>query len=350
MWAICRHDGHRVSQDTVLRLLRDEGLLLEANYQRERRQLAARRKTAFATEPSEPNQVWQLDFTELETTTGGTWRLAGCRDYWSKYELGWHVSPTANQHDAIAAVEAALTEAARLGGAPLIDLAPRDPDGNVVPLVTIVTDNGGPFRSFRFEAFIATHPELRHVRTRVKTPGQNGSRERGFGALKYERLFLEEITDVHDLLAHAEAWRVEYNTVRPHEALAWNRPLDVHTGIADPLIPNFPEPETCQLLDARHSGSRAALALPVRRADIQSWSRKCGNHSRNWSRSFPSRPRPRLSHSDRGHRWGIHIRVDVPGPLTSPGSPPTLTPAPPAPTATPTPRRSAGTLLDFSRS
>ncbi len=21
--------------------------------------------------------------------SGGTWRLAGCRDYWSKYELGW---------------------------------------------------------------------------------------------------------------------------------------------------------------------------------------------------------------------------------------------------------------------
>jgi transposase InsO family protein len=239
-----RHDGHVVSQATVLRLLHDEGLLLEANYQRERRQLAARRKAAFATEPTGPNQVWQVDFTEFETSTGGTWRLAGCRDYWSKYELGWHVSPTANQHDAIATVEAALTEAARLAGAPLIDLAPRDADGTVQPLVTIVTDNGGPFRAFRFEAFIAMHPELRHVRTRVKSPGQNGSRERGFGALKYERLFLEEITDVHDLVAHAEAWRVEYNTVRPHEALAWNRPADVHTGLADPMIPNFLEPET----------------------------------------------------------------------------------------------------------
>jgi hypothetical protein len=39
----------------------------------------------------------------------------------------------------------------------------------VQPLVTVVTDNGGPFRSFGFEAFIATHPELRHVRTRVRT-------------------------------------------------------------------------------------------------------------------------------------------------------------------------------------
>jgi transposase InsO family protein len=88
---MCRHDGLPVSAASVLRLLREDGLLLEANYQRERRQLAARRKAAFAVEPTGANQVWQLDFTEFETTSGATWRLAGCRDYWSKYELGWHV-------------------------------------------------------------------------------------------------------------------------------------------------------------------------------------------------------------------------------------------------------------------
>jgi len=188
VWAMVRYDGHRVSQATVLRLLRDEGLLLEANYQRERRELAANRRAAFATAPTGPNQVWQLDNSEFETTSGGTWRIAGCRDYWSKYEHRFHISPTANQHDAIAAVELALAEAAELGGRPLRDLAEVDDQGNIKPVVTIVTDNGGPFRSFRFEAFIATHPELRHVRTRVRTPGQNGSRERGFGSLKYERL------------------------------------------------------------------------------------------------------------------------------------------------------------------
>jgi hypothetical protein len=74
---VCRHDGLPVSAASVLRLLREEGLPLEANYQRERRQLAARRKAAFAVEPTGAN-------------------------------------------------------------------------GSVLPLVTIVTDNGGPFRSFRF--------------------------------------------------------------------------------------------------------------------------------------------------------------------------------------------------------
>ncbi|WP_237841806.1 transposase [Cellulosimicrobium cellulans] len=75
------------------------------------------------------------------------------------------------------------------------------------------------------------------MRTRVRTPGENGSRERGFGSLKYERLFLEEIDDVLQLVAHADDYRAEYNTVRPHEVIAWNRPLEVHRGLADPLTP-----------------------------------------------------------------------------------------------------------------
>ena len=81
-------------------------------------------------------------------------------------------------------------------GHPMVDDCPVDVEtGEILPVVTIVTDNGGPFRSFRFEAFIELHPELRHVRTKVRSPGQNGSRERGFGTLKYERLFIDEIDD-----------------------------------------------------------------------------------------------------------------------------------------------------------
>ena len=240
VWAMVRHDGHVVSEATVLRLLRDEGLILPAQYQRERRQLAQRRKAAFAAPPSGPNQVWQLDFSEFETTRGGTWRLAGCRDYWSKYEHRFHVSPTANQHDAIDAIELALADYEQLFGHPLANTCQVDEQtGELLPVVTIVTDNGGPFRSFRFEAFIELHTELRHVRTRVRTPGQNGSRERGFGTLKYERLFIDEIDDAVMLAQHAEDYRLDYNTIRPHEALSWNRPHDVHLGLASPTVPTF---------------------------------------------------------------------------------------------------------------
>ncbi len=62
--------------------------------------------------------------------------------------------------------------------------------------------------------------------------------------MKYERLYREQIDDATDLVREAEAFRVEFNTIRPHEALAWNRPRDVHAGRADPTAPTFPEAET----------------------------------------------------------------------------------------------------------
>ncbi len=244
IWAMARHAGHRLSQSTVARLLDEEGLLLKADYQRERRELAKARKAAFAAPPTGPNQVWQLDFSEYETAHGGTWRVAAVIDYWSKYEFAWHWSPTANQHDAITAVELALAEAQQLLGDQSLIEHLTDPDtGEIVP-ITLVTDNGGPFRSFRFGALITGRPELRHVRTRARTPGQNGVRERAFESLKYERLYREQIDDAIDLVRAGEAHRVEFNEIRPHEHLAWNRPRDVHLGYADPRVPNFPEPET----------------------------------------------------------------------------------------------------------
>src|SRR5665648_365934 len=77
VWAMVRYDGHRVSAATVLRLLRDEGLILEANYQRERRELAAHRRAAFATAPTGPNQVWQLDNSRVRDHV--RWDLADRR-------------------------------------------------------------------------------------------------------------------------------------------------------------------------------------------------------------------------------------------------------------------------------
>lgn len=145
-------------------------------------------------------------------------RLSG---YWSKYEHPFQISPTANQHDAIDAFELALADYEAMFGHPMVDDCRVDVDtGELLPVVTIVTDNSGPFRSFRFETFIALNPELAHVRIRVRTPKQNGSRERGFGTLKYERLFIDEIDDAIMLAKHAEDYRIEYNQIRPHEAIA----------------------------------------------------------------------------------------------------------------------------------
>lgn len=245
--SLLRHDGVDAADSTVYRALKRAGRVLEANYQAERRQHAEARRAAFVVAPSGPNQVWQLDFTEFETRHGGTWRIGGATDYWSKLELGWHVSPTQNHRDAICAVQLAITEAERLLEGSLLEHITDHESGELRP-ICLVTDNGPCFKSRDFARFIDSRPELIHIRTRRKSPGQNGVRERAFGSLKYEHLFRHDIDDGHQLGLEAESYRKLFNTVRPHQTLDGRRPLDVHLEACQTaLTPKLAEPETLPL-------------------------------------------------------------------------------------------------------
>lgn len=244
---LMRIDGNHAPDSTVYRALKRTGRVLEVNYQAERRQHAEARRAAFVVPPSGPNEVWQLDFTEYTTRMGGTWRIGAIADYWSKMELGYHVAPTQNHRDAIETVELALAQTKRLLGCSLLDLVTDAETGELRP-VALVTDNGPCFKSARFAAFVDAHPELIHIRTRRKSPGQNGVRERTFGSLKYEHLYRQEIDDGHQLGLEVELYRQLFNTVRPHQTLAGRRPLDVHLeAINRDKILKSTEPETLPL-------------------------------------------------------------------------------------------------------
>lgn len=241
---LMRVDGHGAPDSTVLRALKRTGRVLPVDYQAERRQLAQARRAAFVVPPSGPNQVWQLDFSEFETRQGGVWRIGGVADYWSKLEFGWHVSTTANHRDAIETVEQAIRENERLLGRPLRELLVDPQTGEIRP-IALVTDNGPCFKSVRFAAYIEKRPELIHIRTRRKTPQQNGVRERAFGSLKYEHLYRLEIDDGYQLGVEVEAYRQLFNQIRPHEAIGMRRPLDVHLeGCTTAQTIKSNEPET----------------------------------------------------------------------------------------------------------
>jgi len=162
------------------------------DYTGECRALAKARKAAFAEAPTRPNEVWQLDFSEYETTSGGIWRLAGVTAYFTKYEHGWHLAPTCTGTDAVEAVTIAIVEAERLAGRPLAQ-ALADPATGEIRRIKLVTNNSAAFKGAAFARFIASRPELLHTRTRAKSPGQNGVRERAFGSVKYEHLYWHEI-------------------------------------------------------------------------------------------------------------------------------------------------------------
>jgi len=219
---LMRLDGHHAPDSTVYRALKRTGRVLEIDYQTERRQHAHSRRAAFVVAPSRPNQVWQLDFSEFETRMGGTWRIGGIADYWSKLELGYHVATTQNHRDAIETVELALAETKRLLGRELIESVTDRETGELRP-VALVTDNGPCFKSARFAAFVDRHPELIHIRTKRNSPGQNGVRERAFGSLKYEHLYRHEIDDGHDLGLQVERYRQLFRSKRASPAIATRR-------------------------------------------------------------------------------------------------------------------------------
>ena len=109
-----------------------------------------------------------------------------------------------------------------------------NPDTGEPHRIKLVTDNGGAFKGVAFAKYVASRPELLHIRTGAKSPGQNGVRERGFGSLKYEHLYQvhEQIATVEDLHREAEHYRGVFNHIRPHEALGKHRAIEIRT---DPL-------------------------------------------------------------------------------------------------------------------
>jgi putative transposase len=112
------------------------------------------------------------------------------------------------------------------------------PGGRWPPQVRCPGNGGkvsGAFKGAAFAKFIASRPGLLHIRTRAKSPGQNGVCERAFGSLKYEHLYRHapEIATLADLHREAEHYRQIFNHVRPHEALGMRRPIEI---IADPSL------------------------------------------------------------------------------------------------------------------
>ena len=222
-----RADHYDSSASSVLRAMARRGLLQPVNYQRERRDLARARREAFIEAPTRRNRVWQTDFSEFETSGGGTWRMSGVCDYVAKIALSCRTSMTQTAADAIASLEEARDRAAALLHHPLIeDLVDHD-TGELTPII-LVSDNGPAYKATGFDRYIASRPELRHVRTRKRSPHTNGVVERFFGSVKYEHLYREEIEDGVAFDAEVRYFLDVFNRIRPHEELAFERPLEVY--------------------------------------------------------------------------------------------------------------------------
>lgn len=209
---VCRRSGLSVSNRFVYRVLKAAGLL-----QRRRSRSAELHQAArlFELLPKGPNELWQADVTYVHIPGFGWWYAVTVIDYFSRYLLALHLSPSNDAAALTVAVDQAMAEAERQHG-PM----------QAVP--TLVTDNGSNFLAQRFRRHIAG--KLTQVRTRYRTPQQLGLLERFHQTLKQEEIYWELYRSPSQARDRLAAFQARYNQLRPHWAL-------VPTEGGDPVTP-----------------------------------------------------------------------------------------------------------------
>jgi putative transposase len=212
-----RREGIRVGRHRVRRLMHLMGL--EAIYQAPKTSTPhpAHRIYPYLLKGmviDRPNQVWCADITYIPVQRGFLY-LVAIMDWATRHVLAWRLS---NTMDARFCVEA-LTEALARYGKPEI----------------FNTDQGSQFTSFEFTGL------LKAAEVTISMDGRgrcmdNIFIERLWHSLKYEAVYLHELTDGFKAEQVIGDWINFYNTERPHsvhdgqtpaEAYGAGRPVDM---------------------------------------------------------------------------------------------------------------------------
>ena len=202
-------DGVRAGRHRARRLMRVMGL--QAIYQAPR---TTTRHPEHRVYPylfkglaiERPNQVWTADITYIPVQRGFLY-LVAVMDWATRRVLSWRLS---NTLDARFCTDA-LTEALERYGRPQI----------------FNTDQGSQFTSLEFTA------TLKAAGVAISMDGRgrcmdNIFIERLWRSLKYEAVYLHELSDGFQAQRVIARWMAFYNTQRPHSALADSTPAEAY--------------------------------------------------------------------------------------------------------------------------
>ncbi|MGH8655650.1 MAG: transposase [Gammaproteobacteria bacterium] len=198
---IARREWLSISNKQVYRVFKAYGLL-----QKKRVRDAAIYQTArlFDLLPQAPNELWQADVTYLHIPGHGWWYAVTVIDYYSRYLLACHFTPSYTEGDVTTALDSVCAEAERLHR-PLSKTS------------FLVTDNGPSFLARRFQGPIKG--QFAPVRIQYRTPTQLGLLERFHQTLKNEEVYWKLYQAPAEARESLEMFRRRYNEVRPHWAL-----------------------------------------------------------------------------------------------------------------------------------
>ncbi len=97
--------------------------------------------------------------------------------------------------------------------------------GNVPWGLELRTDHGSQYTGKDCED-LCRHWGLGHMLAPVGRPPGNAVVERFIQTLKVELIWTRDWESITELRAAIEAWRIEYNHGRPHQALGWETPAE----------------------------------------------------------------------------------------------------------------------------
>jgi len=209
------HAGMSVSESSVYRILKAEGLLPDRAADQAPAAKEFKHKTRW------PNEMWQSDATRFLVPGWGYYWMVSVLDDYSRKILAWDLVSDVQAPSLAGAIQLAVEATG-------IIKAPR------VAKPALLTDNGSGYISNLMEEFLRAL-ELRHIRGRSHHPQTTGKMERCHRTVK----------DVVELIAHMSPDELRraigefvdyYNRERYHEALGNVTPDDVYFGRREAIL------------------------------------------------------------------------------------------------------------------
>jgi transposase InsO family protein len=211
---ITDNEGFAVSESTVYRILRREGLV-----KRQETQPAAAKE--YHTKTTRPHQMWATDASYFRVIGWGYYYLVTVMDDYSRFILGWKLQKDMSANSLIEVVQEAVD-------------ATGMTDVSVEDRTRLLSDNGSGYVSKAFRDYLRL-VGIGHILSAPFHPQTNGKVERYQQSLKREvnQLPYEVPSELERAIA---AFVDYYNYRRYHKALGDVTPADVLYGRREEIL------------------------------------------------------------------------------------------------------------------
>ncbi len=211
-FSITDEEAFTVSESTVYRILKREGLIREFNVE----SFPAAKE--YHTKPQYVNEQWQTDATYLHVEGWGWFYLISILDDFSRKIISWKIQNSMTAEDFIEVVDDACEKAGL--------------DRNNMP--NLVSDRGPALISGDLKDYL-NDQDIHHILASPYHPQTNGKIERYHKSLK-SKVKLHIYACPNELKAEVGKFISYYNKKRYHESLGNVTPDDVFYGRREKIV------------------------------------------------------------------------------------------------------------------